>query len=143
HDKRRQGEDHAGGEIDLSADHQHDLATGNDGGWRNELRQVLQAGAAQQKVMIRVFKIRDQDQCDDQDAGLPPAQERVQEARAAWGCRSVHRASAHALIGPERGTICGLSDLPSYRVEVARYGSTLSLVTNFRPVLVSAGPANP
>ena len=75
HDERRQGEHHAGGEIDLAADHQHDLAAGDDRGRSDELRQILQAGTGQQEVVVGVLEPGDQQQRHDQDAGLLPAHE--------------------------------------------------------------------
>src|SRR5262245_16772147 len=46
-------------------------------------------------------------------------------------------------IGPERfSCFCPVLD-PSYLVLVVRYGSTLSLVTNSSPVLVSGGATRP
>ena len=41
HHERRESEGHAGGQVDLAADHQHGLATGDDGPGRDELGQVL------------------------------------------------------------------------------------------------------
>jgi hypothetical protein len=75
HDERRQGEHHAGGQIDLAHDHQHDLAARDDRGRRDVLREVLQAGAAQQEVAVGGLEIGDQQHSHDKDAGLLPPQE--------------------------------------------------------------------
>ena len=106
HDERRQREHHAGGKIDLAADHQHDLAARDDRRRRDELRQVLQARAGQQEVAVGRLEPGDQQHRHHQDAGLLPAHEQAQRALAA-------RIGSDALIGPERCTICALSDLPS------------------------------
>ena len=89
HDERRHGEDHAGGQVDLAHDHQHDLATGDDRRRCDILRQVLQAGAAQQEIPVRQLEIDDQQQRNDEDARLLPLQEPFPQA--------IQRCDGHAI----------------------------------------------
>ena|ERR1700722_9846034 len=46
-------------------------------------------------------------------------------------------------IGPERVSTFSWLELPSNRLWVLKYGSTLAFVTNFKPVLMSESPDRP
>jgi hypothetical protein len=81
HHEGRKGEHHAGRQVDLAADHQHDFAERDDGGGCDELRQVLETRPGQQKVPVGGFEVADQDQRHQQDAGFAPTQECPQHER--------------------------------------------------------------
>jgi hypothetical protein len=83
HDERRKREHHAGGEINLATNHQHDFAARDNRHRRDELRQVFEAGAGQQKVVVGDFEVGGQNQRDRQNANLAGAPDRARPAPGA------------------------------------------------------------
>ena len=157
HHERRQRVDHADGQVQFAAHEHEHLAGGDDGGGRGELDEVAEIGPGEEGGAGEL-EIDHQQDAGDQDAGLAVAQQRISEARGqAARCRrrpasgrasarpSSFRSSAVAQppIGPERSTSFCFLALPSKRLCVWRYGLTELFVTNFRPVLISAGPVRP
>ena len=161
HDERRERVDHADRQVELADDQHHHLAGGDDRRGGGVVDQVGDVVGGQEGAGGRL-KIDDEQEGRGNDADLAPAQENVPDAlpQAATRHRLAHRARAgrvairgwisphgssppQAAIGPLRSITFSSGELPSKRLCVARYGSTLSLVTNLRPVLISAGPVRP
>ena len=132
HHERRQREHHAGGQIDLAHDHQHDLAAGDDRHRRDVLRQVLQAGVGQQERAGWRFR--------NSRSGSAPRPGCWSPASAGRASSSRRRPLAGAIsggggqpIGRCACTISACRRMPSYRVLVVRYGPTLCFCDEFQP----------